>query len=89
MKQETIKELVEWILISKNLSDEEVFELIDMLVRYINNRIHGNSKDIQEKQFKRLVKPLFENYIGDWIANYDDLDVMINQYISYRKGEKE
>jgi hypothetical protein len=61
--------------------------MVSVLIRYIENKCCGYENEIRRQKLERVIKPLFENYIGDWIASYDDLDLLIDYYKSYRKGE--
>ena len=86
MKKDEIKSVLEFMLNnSSKLNDDEVFELIEVFVNYIENQMCGFSKEVKEETFKRVIKPIFTKYLEDWIASYDDLDDRINQVISYRK----
>jgi hypothetical protein len=85
MKKETLEELLEFILYNSDLSDIQIFEMVSVLIRYIENKCCGYEDDVRRQTLKRVIKPLFEMYISDWIASYDDLDLLIDYYKSYRK----
>ena len=82
-----MEDLLEFVLYNKEPNDTEIFNLVNILIRYIENKCFGYENEIRRQKLERVIKPLFDLYIGDWIASYDDLDLLIDYYKSYRKGE--